>query len=267
MLFSPRRFLASVVLSATLLSASSKAAAATCGVDEAGAFYKQARKAFDEKRFDDSIALLRQANACDPNPVYFANIARALEEANRPKEAQAAWRAYQEVVTDPKERSRAQGRISSLQPAVDQIDAQEKQKAADEQRKRDEVNAAAAARDKKPAPLETQPPPPTKSPSIPAIVVTGIGLVGIGVGVGLGLTASSKHDDAVAEPDVKKAAATQSDAVDLGHAANVAIIAGSVVAAGGIVWLGIDWFSSSSSPKSSTKLGVTPRGLALSGTF
>jgi len=66
---------------------------------EAAALYDAARAEFDGGRFDASVPLLQRAYACDPNPVYLGNIARAYEEAHRPRDAIAAWRRWWRCVT------------------------------------------------------------------------------------------------------------------------------------------------------------------------
>src|SRR5579863_9774660 len=118
-------------------------ARAECAQGAAARFYADARHAFDEKRFDDSINLLRQASACDPNPVYLGNIARAYEEANRPKDALAAWRAYVIVLPDEHERQLTEGRISALSKVVADLERLEQEKRSAEEATR---RAEAAAR-------------------------------------------------------------------------------------------------------------------------
>src|SRR5262249_42600173 len=78
---------------------------AECAGQAAVSFYADARRAFEEPRYDRSGELLRQAYACDKNPMYLHNIARAYEESQRPKEALAAWQAYYAAVTDEHERA------------------------------------------------------------------------------------------------------------------------------------------------------------------
>src|SRR5450432_3924602 len=89
---------------------------------EAAALYDAARAEFDGGRFDASVPLLQRAYACDPNPVYLGNIARAYEEAHRPRDAIAAWRRYLDVIRTEKERTLTEGRISALSKLVDDLD-------------------------------------------------------------------------------------------------------------------------------------------------
>src|SRR5215471_3549775 len=116
------------VLAALGLAALSAPAAAACPPNAATSMYAGAREAFDAKRYDDSITLLRMAYQCDPNPVYLGNVARAYEEPNRPKQAIAAWRAYLEVVKGEGERRQTEGRISALSKIVDDLERLEREK-------------------------------------------------------------------------------------------------------------------------------------------
>src|ERR1700689_1458137 len=89
----PRASTLACLVALSAVSAS-RVALADCPGDGSPSAYADARRAFDEKRFDDSVMLLRRAYACDPKPVYLGNIARTYEEANRPRDALAAWREY-----------------------------------------------------------------------------------------------------------------------------------------------------------------------------
>ena len=261
-----RASLAAFAVVAALVGAPVPAYAGTCSDAIATRLYTQARRAFDEKRYDDSITLLKEANACTPNPVYLANIARAHEEAGRPKDALAAWRSYLAVVNDPNERARAEGRIQVLTKTVE--DQEQTDRAASEAAAR---KSAAPPEPPRKEP-EARPPPPAPKSGVSAapLVVTGIGVVALGAGVFLGLRASAKHDDAVAEPAVDRAESLQSSARDLGHAANIMLIGGAIVTAGGLVWLGVDLFRPQPGTRSaSARVSglVGPRGIGLRATF
>jgi tetratricopeptide (TPR) repeat protein len=224
-----------VLFAAALLAASTLTrvvAAGSCPPSTATGLYADARRAFVEKRYDDSIALLRKAYACDPNPVYLGNIARAYEESSRPREALSAWREYHDLLTDPKERTQVEGRISALSKVVDDLDRLEREKReADEARRRAE---------NKPPPPPPKPPPPERHVSPGAWAVAGAGVVGLATGVVLGLLANSKHSAAVGEPDVGRAESLQSTARGLATGATWTLVVSGVVAAGGVAWIGYD---------------------------
>src|SRR5262249_45526764 len=77
---------------------------------------------------------------------------------------------------------------------------------------------------------------PEEKKSVAPWVVTGVGVAAVGAGVVFGLLASSKHDAATTEPVQTTANAEQSQAKTFATIADVSIIAGGAIAAGGLVW-------------------------------
>jgi tetratricopeptide (TPR) repeat protein len=264
---SRRRAVARVVL-AGLLALSPEmlptAARADCSQASAASLYADARRAFEDHRYDDSVELLRRAYACDPNPVYLGNVARAYEEANRPKEALAAWRAYVEVVKPGSERVQAQGRISTLSKMTEDLDRLEREKnAAEEARRRAELQAAAA---RPPVPPARDDAPPSRHVSPGAWGVGGAGAAALVAGAVLGLEAVGRHGAAVAEPDVVQAESLQRDARSLATAANWTFAIGGALAAAGLAWACIDLWSSTPGSRRAA-IGVAGPGLVLMGGF
>lgn len=225
------RLAAAVAIAAAAWSGPARAACPAAATKA----YADARRAFEEKRYDDSIALLRAAYACEPNPVYLGNVARTLEEAHRPKEALEAWRAFLVVTTDPRERTQIEGRISALSKLVDDLNRLEKEKLAAEEAKR---KAEASAKERQPS--APAPAPAAAHVSAGAWIVSGVGVAGLAAGVVLGVLANGKHTSAADERDVVRATALQDDARGLAHAANAAFVVGGVVTAVGITWIGVD---------------------------
>jgi len=261
-----RVLLAAAFAAAAALWCAPARAACPGGTATAAKAYADARRAFEEKRYDESIALLHRAYACDPNPVYLGNVARTLEEARRPKEALAAWRTFREVTTDPKERTQIDGRISALSKVVEELDQLEKDKLAAEEARRkaeeDRRTSAAAV----PPPAREAPPEPAPRVATAAFIVTGVGVAGLATGVVLALVAGGKHSSAVDERDVVRAESLQSGARTFATAANVVLVAGGVVAAAGVTWIGFDLFGRQpSSPRAA--LVVHPSSIALEGRF
>jgi tetratricopeptide (TPR) repeat protein len=245
------------------LLATDRIAVADCTRDAAASAYADARRAFVEKRYDDSVALLRQAYACDPKPIYLGNIARTYEEANRPRDALEAWRAYLAVVTDERDRSVTEGRISVLAKMVDDLDRLEREKERAEEARR---NAEAAARD------AARPPPeePTQSHHAPAAawITAGVGVAGLATGVVLGIVAQSKHNQAVADSSVYESDGDENTARNLAQATNWTLAIGGAVAAVGVTWIGIDLLRpASTSPSARAALVVMGSNVALAGTF
>jgi tetratricopeptide (TPR) repeat protein len=244
-----------------------ESARAACTRDGASDLYTDARRAFDDKRYDDSIELLRRAYACDPNPVYLHNVARAYEEANRPKDALAAWRAYLEVSKDERERVQVQGRISTLSKMIDDLDRLEHEKEAAEQARL----AAEAVASSRPVRTTLPPPPPVTSVAAPsrhvaagAWLLSGVGASGLIVAAVLGLESIAKHGAAVNEPQVVQAESLQSQARNLAQAANWMWAVGGAVTVIGAGWIGVDLVSPR--PTSTTArlgLGVAGPGVLL----
>lgn len=71
--------------------------------------------------------------------------------------------------------------------------------------------------------------------AITGYTLAGVGVVGVGVGAFLGLQSKSQRDEAVAEPSASAAAAKLEEARGSATGANVAFIAGGVLAAAGVV--------------------------------
>ncbi len=242
-------------------------ARAACSPDRAKQTYADARRAFEEKRYDDSIVLLKTAYACDPNPVYLGNVARALEEAHRPKEALEAWRAFLVVTADPRERKQIEGRISALSKLVDDLERLEKEKAAAEEARRKAEASAHERESSAQAPAAAPAPAPRATHvSTGAWIVSGVGVAGLATGAVLGILASGKHGAATDEHDAVRAAALQDDARGLARAANVAFVAGGVVMAVGIAWIGVDLLRGSDGGARAA-LGVRGSSVMLEGRF
>jgi tetratricopeptide (TPR) repeat protein len=239
--------------------ATSPVARASCAAGTAQAAYQSARQAYDEKRFEDAVALLRQAYACDPDPVYLGNIARAYEEASRSPEALAAWQAYLGVITDPEERRRTEGRISALTKVV-----AERERLELERQQAEEARRLAEAQAHLVRPVGPSSPGPRIATG--AWLTMGAGLVGLAGGVALGVLADARHSSAVSEPRVTTADSLQGTARNFATAANVAFVAGGVVAAAGLVWIGVDVLRTGSG-RGRVALALSPWGFTLAGTL
>lgn len=215
------------MVAALIATTATTPASATCSSAQISAWYKDARLAFEQKRYDDSVALLKNAYGCAANPVYLANIARAYEEANRPKDALDAWRAYFAATTDPDERKRTEGRISALGKVVGELDRLD--------RERQRAETELKLKQTQQSSVQTAPQPSGVSPL--AWVTTGIGAAGLTAGLALGLKANGAHSSAARESDVARAEDLQSSARDLATGANVAFVAGATVLAVGVGWI------------------------------
>jgi hypothetical protein len=219
--------------------------------------YADARKAFEEKRYMESVEQLRRLYACDPNPAYLSNIARAYEEAGERKQAVAAWREYQLATPDEHEKKVTQGRISSLLKVLADMDRLEREKAAAEEAKR----RAEASAQPDSAPAEG------RHVSTAAWVITGAGALGLATGTVLGVMALSKKSSAEKEPDVVRAESIFGDGKNFAHAANWAFAIGAGATAVGLGWIGVDLFVASPQKKATVGVVVSGTSVGISGAF
>jgi hypothetical protein len=261
-----RRAVRAAFVSAIVLASlgTGRVVLADCPRDVEERDYADARRAFDEKRFDDSVALLRKAYACDPKSVYLGNVARAYEEANRPRDALEAWRAYLSATTDERERSVTEGRISVLAKMVADLDRLEREKASAEDAQR---RAEAAAREGRGAPPRDDSSPGHRAPAA-AWITAIVGAAGLATGAVFGAVAFADHGSAVAEANVDAAEASQRNARTFAQAANWSLAIGGAVTAVGLAWIGIDLLRPvSPSPPARAALVVSGTSVALTGRF
>ena len=184
--------------------------------------FEQSAVAYREGRFDDAIALLREARALKPEPVLLYNLGRAYEAAGRRREAAEAYTQYLADEPQGRDRGSLEGRIATL--------------------RREEVEREALLRASK---------EPERAPAEPApigplpFVVAGVGLATIGAGVGLGVYAQSRADAAATEPVQTTAVDVHDGARGLATAANVVLVAGAALAIVGATWIGVRWLGPS----------------------
>ena len=245
---------------AVLLAAASSRAdpRGSCARDAAATLYADARRAFGDRRYEDSVVLLRRAYACDPNPLYLQNVARSYEEANRPKEALAAWRDYLQVAKTEGERVQVQGRISTLSKMIEDLERLEREKdAAEQARRKAEADALVTRPAATPVPLDA-PRAPTHVTAA-AWIVTATGAAGLLAAGALGLEAIAKHNAAVGEANVVTAESLQRTAVSFSQATNWTLAIGGAVTAVGLTWVAVDLLSLGA-PSTGPRLGVVVDG-------
>jgi len=186
--------------------------------------FEQSARAYREGRFQDAVDGLLEARRVKPEPVLLYNLGRAYEALGRTIDAADAYDAYLREEANAPDRRAIEGRIATLRAQAAEL---EKARAAP---------AAATSPERAPE----APPPREPSPTIVPWVVAGAGLAGVATGVVLGAFANGRHDDAVAERSQARAAEKQDAAESLASAATVTLIAGGIVAAVGLAWLGLD---------------------------
>ncbi len=210
-------FLACGVSSAPALAAGPTPAATSGDADkQALELFEKSKVSYQAGRFQEAVTLLKEAYAKKPVPVLLYNLGRAYEGLGDQDAALQAYTDY--LAADPKapDRGAIETRIATLKQ---QIDERERLK-----QEREAAEAKAAQ-----APVER------RAPVVPWIVA-GVGGAGVVTGVVFGVLAVSKHNSATNDPVQASAAQEQSDAKTFATVANVAWVAGGVVAVTGIVW-------------------------------
>lgn len=175
--------------------------------------FEQSAQAYREGRFQEAVDKLLEARRFKAEPVLLYNLGRAYEALGKPSDAADAYAKYLEEEPEASDRKAIEGRIATLRGQANEL--------------------AAARRDPGPAREEND-----GLTAVPWIVV-GVGAASLATGGVLGFLANGKHDDAVADPVQASAVEKQDSAEGLARAATVTLIAGGVIAAMGLAWLGV----------------------------
>lgn len=175
--------------------------------------FEQSAQAYREGRFQEAVDKLLEARRYKAEPVLLYNLGRAYEALGRPSDAADAYAKYLEEEPEASDRKAIEGRIATLRGQANELAAARR----DPNSSRDESAGLTA---------------------VPWIVV-GVGAASLAAGGVLGILANAKHDDAVADPVQASAVEKQDSAEGLARAATVTLIAGGVIAAMGLAWLGI----------------------------
>jgi len=214
--------------------------------------FEQSARAYREGRFQDAIDLLLEARRVKPEPVLLYNLGRAYEALGKQTEAANAYSEY--LAEDPRavDRRAIEGRVATLRAQADQLDKAK--------------NAPAPPEERRPPPDASPAPDSREQATVWPWVITGAGIAGLGAGVVLAIIANGRHDDAVSEVGQVRAQEKQDQAETFATGATIAFIAGGVVTAAGLTWLGIRAFTPSSQGRS-VRLLPGPGAVTLSGTF
>jgi tetratricopeptide (TPR) repeat protein len=229
--------LAATILVLTLCPApasgapSRSSAAERAANEQAIALYRQSTRAYDEGRFQDAADLLTRAYALHAEPILLFNLARAYEGSGNVDKAIDAYTRYLAREPGAPDRRSIEQRVATLQKQVDDRQALERQR--DEERARVEQAHRDAERARQAAERAEE---QRRRPSVVPWVVAGAGVAGIGAGVVLGVVSHAHYVDARDEPFKAPASADYSSAQSFATGANVAFVAGGVVAAAGLVW-------------------------------
>jgi tetratricopeptide (TPR) repeat protein len=175
--------------------------------------FEQSAQAYREGRFQEAVDRLLEARRFKAEPVLLYNLGRAYEALGKPADAADAYAKYLEEEPEASDRKAIEGRIATLRGQANELAAARR----DPVQPRDERDGLSA---------------------VPWIVM-GVGVASLGTGAVLGILAKGKHDDAVSDPVQASAVDTQDTAEGLARAATVTLIAGAVVSAMGLAWLGV----------------------------
>jgi tetratricopeptide (TPR) repeat protein len=209
-----------VVMGASTPAWAADPPAATARTSEQRAvdLFEKSAASYRMGRFEEAAALLREAYALKPVPVLLYNLARAYEGLGDFDRALQAYTDYLAKAPNAPDIGAIQTRIATLQHQIAE---------------RDKLKAERAAAEQRAALVVT--PAPSHAPVVPWIVA-GVGGAGLAAGVALGVVAQSKHTTATNDPVQASAVSEQSTAKTYATMADVTLIAGGVVAAGGVLW-------------------------------
>lgn len=258
---SGRLFLVPLALSAVLFSASSATAQGKGKKDpktEALELFEQSADLYRQGKFDEAASLLERAYSLHEEPVLLYNLGRAYEGLGQNEKAIDAYTKYLEKAPKAKDRGALERRIETLKAQI------EKEKKAAEP-----GTPPPAPLPEKPAPEKPKPDPgpATPGPSVLPWVVAGVGVAAIGAGVFVGIQAKSKRDDAQNNPVSKDAEAEFDSAKSMATTANILLIGGTVVAAGGVTWALLGGGKKAEPSSAKLHLRVVPGGIRLGGTL
>lgn len=210
--------------------------------------FRESAEHYRAGRFEQAVALLRQAYELARQPVLLYNLGRAYEGNGQLDEAVAAYRRYLEQEPEVADRGAIERRIETLRRQIEERQELARQAAA----ARAERDRAAAERQQ------------ADGPSPAPWIVAGVGAAGAVAGVAFGALASGREQDAAADPVHASASETLDEAEAFATAANVFVIAGSAVAAIGLTWGIVDW-ATSGEPEAQPRVevGLSPSGAML----
>lgn len=239
------------VLGCPTLSAEAQPKANKDPKTEALELFEKSVELYRQGKFDEAAQLLERAYSLHEEAVLLYNLGRAYEGLGENQKAIDAYTKYLEKAPNAKDRGALERRMETLKAQIER----EKQKA-----------AAPVEPKPEPEPVKPKPEPARKSgPGILPWVVTGVGAAAVGAGLFVGLQAKGKRDDAQDNPVSRDAQDEYDSAKSMATTANVLLIAGTVVAAGGVTWALLSNKKSEPATAARLHLTVTPGGVRLGG--
>ena len=261
-----------VLLAAAVFAVDAVSASSACAQSKppataqarAADLFKASGEAYRQGNFKQTVALLNEAYALDPQAVILYNLGRAYEGLGDGDAAIDAYHRYLEADPKAPDRASLEQRVATLERQRDEKKALEKQR--DEERKRAETAAEERRRAEERANQRHDEPP--RSRSVVPYIVAGVGAAGLVAGGAFGLAASSKHDAAASEHVQTTAIDEQDQAKSLATISTISFIAGGALLAAGVTWWLID-----TPPKKTqgsggtTRIGVLPSYVTIARTF
>ncbi len=208
----------------------------------AAELFKKSVDTYRSGDFKQTVELLNEAYALEPQSVLLYNLARAHEGIGNNDAAIETYEKFLAQEPNAKDRGAIEQRLTTLRRQRDERLALEKK------------SASQPVQPTEPAPQEK--PPPYKRSVLP-YVVGGVGVVGIVAGTVFGVMASSKRDDAVAAPAQRDALGLEDDAKSRATLSNVSFVVGGVLLAAGVTWWVLDLKASKRTASTSTlRVGI-----------
>jgi tetratricopeptide (TPR) repeat protein len=210
------------------------------GREEALELFRQSETEYQAGRFADAAALLQRAWQRHEEPILLWNLGRAWEGAGEPGKAIEAYRRYLQAAPRAEDRTTVEAKIAELERQVRQNAEQERRQAEDDARARreaDQQDRRSVDEDERERRRRLRGDEGRRGPGIAPWILVGAGGVSLGAGGLFGLLATSRHDAAEADPVQRSARDKQDGAETFATLANVAFVAGTVMAAGGVTWV------------------------------
>lgn len=220
--------------------------------DEALALFEQSDRAYKAGEFEKAAELLRAAYDLYPEPLLLYNLGRAQEGFGDVAGAVESYERYLEAADDIKDRGAIERRIDTLKAQLAKQERDAKRLAEEQERRRREEEER---RRNPPRPIDRRPPLQKYGPWI----AMGSGGAIVLTGAYFGIRASTRHDDAVAAPIQRDAAALQRSAERSATIANVLFVVGGATIASGLAWKLWQWQSGATT---SARVQVAPGSVA-----
>jgi tetratricopeptide (TPR) repeat protein len=213
--------------------------------------FEESETAYNEGRFEEAAAMLRRAYDLHPDPTLLFNLARAEEGMGDLTGAIDTYERYITAAPDAPDAGAIRARIETLRRQREQLS-----------------NAATPTEEPEVVEEESETPVADDGPGIDPLpwIVAGGGAAVAGIGIVFGVLSQSKASESVGEPVQATAFDLHSQASTFATLANVFIIAGSVIAVGGVVW-GVLGLTMGGDDEESVAATVVPGGVVVRGRF